>query len=115
MVEILTRHYIKRGDRLPELKGQFLDEVTGLPIDLTGATLKLHMQDPETETLLLDVVAAIDGAATNGRFRYAWAAGDTNHPPGSYPFEIEATFSGGRPLTGPNRRNGMVVITEALG
>jgi hypothetical protein len=115
MAEILTRHYIKRGDRLPELKGRFLDEATGAPIDLTGATLRLHMQDPETEALLLNVVAAIDGPAADGRFRYAWAAGDTDHPAGGYPFEVEATFSGGRQLTSPNRRNGMVVITEDLG
>jgi hypothetical protein len=103
------KFYIKQNDRLPELTGQFLTP-EGDPVNLTGATLRLHMQRSEDT---LDVAIQVDGEPTNGRFRYAWAAGDTDEA-GRFPAEIQATYPGNRPLTSPNRKNITIVITPEL-
>lgn len=113
MADPIKVFYIKQGDRLPELKGQFLDGSNN-PVDLTGAALEMHMYDPDTDTLKVNAAAAIDGTPTLGRFKYAWAVNDTDKS-GRFPFEVEATFSGNRQLTGPNKMNGTIVIAPQLG
>lgn len=107
-----TRFYIKQNDLLPALTGQFQDEATGNPQDLTGATLTFHMTNPETGTVKVNQAASIDGTPTNGRFRYNWQAGDTNTA-GTFLGEVSAVIAG-KTITGPNRTNFRVIITPEL-
>lgn len=111
-VTVNTKFYIKQNDLLPDLTGQFLDEITGIPQDLTGATLLFHMKDPVTGTVKINRAASIDGTPTDGRFRFLWESGDTDTA-GTFEGEIQATF-GIKPLTGPNRRNFKVVIAPEI-
>lgn len=103
---------IKQGDLLPILRGRIFDKVTGDAQDLTGATLRFHMKDPDTGDLLVDEAAAVFGDQSDpddrGWWEYTWQAGDTG--PYSDPDvdetlvfngEIQATI-GGKPLTAPN-------------
>lgn len=116
MVDILDRFYIKQNDLLPDLVFQFLDEVTGLPIPFPpGSTVEFHMldiNDPEGGLKVQGNAEWIDELI--GKGKYVWQTGDTDLP-GRYPAEIQATIPGARSLTGPNRRNLTIIITEELG
>lgn len=102
---------IRKNDRLPELRVTLTD-ATGVPVDLTGATVEFHMKAPRAATAKVDA-AAIKGAGV-GEVRYPWAAADTNAA-GRYWGEFEVTFGDGRKQTFPNQGYTRILVTEELG
>lgn len=105
-ITVNTKFYIKQNDLLPDLSGQFKDELTGTPQPLTGATLEFHMKD-ETGTVVINQPAAVVDSAL-GKWKYEWQAGDTADA-GRFEGEVQAMFAG-KPLTGPNRKVGFSII-----
>ena len=87
-----TTFYIKQNDTKPSLFAQLLSN--GSAIDLTGATVRFHMESG------LDAPAVITDAAT-GNVRYDWSVGDTATS-GIFRAEFEVTFSDGTIETFPN-------------
>lgn len=63
-----------------EITFQVLDSITGLPVDLTGATLVMHLIDPDgtstAKTPLPGSVVDITLTAANGWCHYVTIAGD---------------------------------------
>ncbi len=107
---INRKFYIKQNDLLPDLSGQFLDEDTGLPQPLTGAALEFHMKAPDG-TVKVNQPAVITNS-DEGRWKYEWQDGDTDTD-GWFEGEVQAIF-GGKPLTGPNRRNFTIIIAPEI-
>jgi BppU N-terminal domain len=66
-------HY--KDNRQPPLTGQILND--GIPVNLTGATVKLQMRAENSSTLKVDAAAVIDIAAS-GNVHYDWAALDVD-------------------------------------
>lgn len=107
----MTDFMIKAGNLLPDLTGGFLNEVTGAPQDLTGATLTFHMRN-RAGTVVINRAAAIDGDPTLGRFRFVWEAGETDTP-GHYEGEVKALINL-KPITAPNHGNFTIYIAPAI-
>jgi hypothetical protein len=72
MDEVIV-HY--KDNRQPPLTGQILTD--GLPVNLTGATVKLQMRAVSSATLKVDAAATIDTPAS-GLVHYDWAALDVD-------------------------------------
>jgi hypothetical protein len=72
MDEVIV-HYL--NNRQPPLTGQILTD--GVPVNLTGATVKLQMRAVNSATLKVDAAAVVDVAAT-GSVHYDWAAADVD-------------------------------------
>jgi hypothetical protein len=70
----------------------------GLPVNLTGATVKFYMKS-STGTVKINGVACSITDAVNGLCRYNWLAADTNTV-GDYVGEVEITFPDGSIQTG---------------
>lgn len=82
-----------QGDTGPQLQLTLTDEVTGLPIDLTGATVTMKFRASGDETTLLTRTAFINPeTALNGLCVVHWLTGDLDVEPGSYEGEIEVVF-----------------------
>ena len=105
--------YLKQNDTSPTLDA-ILTDVDGTVVDVTGATVRFHMQKIGATTLKIDAAATVvDGAA--GHVRYTLQAGDTDTP-GSYKAEYEVTFLDGSIETFKNTPEQLrVVITPELG
>lgn len=99
---------IKQGDLLPAFTATLFetnDNVT-TPIDLTGATVELHVRMTGAPGLKIDATATVTDAAA-GKIRYDWIAGDTDTP-GECVWEAQITYGDGKQLTVPNSREGYV-------
>lgn len=70
-------------------------EVDGVPVNLTGATVKFQMREVGSGTLTTDANAALDGAPTLGGVRYDWIAGDVDTA-GFYLGWWRVTLAGGK-------------------
>ena len=104
---------IKRGDTRPDVVLEPLDGDGNL-IDVTGAPLgplsglEFHLTKPgEATEITLAGVASVVG----GRFRFRWAAGDTDRV-GEHEAEFEATYADGGRETFPNSRHLKIVFLE---
>lgn len=110
-----TFYYVKQSDLAPAVTDT-LEDKTGAPVNLTGATVKFHMVDR-----LGNVVVAA-GAVTGpgggpldatGGVSYAWQGGDTATA-GDYFAEWQVTFSGGLVERWPDSDQAIVRITPKL-
>jgi hypothetical protein len=89
------RHSMKRNDTGPGVRGVILNKSDNKPIDLTGATIRFHMVDPdEPGTPKVDAEANIEGDPLEGAFRYDWSVGDTDVA-GMFEAEFEVTLASG--------------------
>ena len=102
--------YIRQNDTSPALVATLTD-YNDNPINLTGATVRLHVKD-FSGTIKVDSLCTIT-AATLGRISYAWVVGDTDTP-GTYYLEFEATYSDNSVETFPNKGNLSLVVTKEL-
>jgi hypothetical protein len=94
---------LKQGDQKPEVEVQLLQQSANggtEPVDLSGASVKFYVVDPDTNELLIkgENVTIVD--AENGEIRYQWTSGDVDEY-GFWKGEFVATFSDGD-LTFPN-------------
>lgn len=101
--------HIKQGDTRPALEAVLMDP-EGNPVNLTGATVRLHMER-KGEMIVDAPCIIVDGPA--GLVRYQWAVGDTDQP-GTYAAEIEVTDASGGVETWPNSEHWTFVVYEGL-
>ena len=109
MVVEFESFYIKQGDTLPIIKATLTD-AAGVPIDLTGTTVRLL-----TAWGLSAVAAFTNPPGVDGKIQYAWAVGNTDAPPGIYNGEFEVDWGGGAKQTVPNDSHIKIHIVEDLG
>lgn len=91
---------IKQHATGPSLRVEIRDEVTGMPVDLTGATAVAHLYhpDPDIGALWTGHAVTIDDAA-GGVLRLDWSSGDLSTA-GTLLLEFEVTFPGTPPIGG---------------
>jgi hypothetical protein len=82
-----------QNDTGPQLQLTLTDELTGLPIDLTGATVTMKFREAGSETTLFTRTAWINSeTAVNGLCVIYWSTGNLDVEPGSYEGELEVVF-----------------------
>lgn len=84
-----------RNDTAPQLRLTLTDSQTGAAIDLTGATVTLHLRAVNTTTLLLTRNAVVQSPTTAGIALLIWHPGDLDLEPNDYEGEIEVTLQDG--------------------
>ena len=84
---------LRVGDTLPVFDATITDEA-GTPVDLTGATVTLELTPFDAAGDMVPLTCSIVGAATAGRVRYAWQAGDTDTAV-HYRGHLRCVFAGG--------------------
>lgn len=84
-------YFIKQHDLLPILQFQLVDP-SGVPADLTGASLTFSMASADMVPIISEKPAIITDAAT-GMGVYVWEAGDTDLA-GLHRGEVTATYAG---------------------
>ena len=104
-------HTIKRGDTRQIIKAVLGND--GVPVNLTGATVRFLMSRYQTGALVINRAAHIEDA-TGGKIWFVWLAGDTNTA-GLYQAEFEVTFPDGKVETYPNADYIYVNIIPDLG
>lgn len=95
------KHFMKVGDLEPPLRRQIIDAETGLPFDLTGASAKYIMTEPDKTTGKINAAAVIETPVTSGFVRYDWQSGDTDTA-GDFPSEFQITLLSGKKITFPS-------------
>lgn len=82
------------GDTAPDLTGTLTSN--GAPVNLTGATLAVHVRKPDKTTVITLTGALVDAPA--GKWSAPWGATDLNQA-GTYTVEVQVTYSGGKVQT----------------
>jgi len=83
-----------QGDTKPALVCNITDDVTGVALNLTGATVRLKFREAGAVELTATVVGAVtDGPAGQVVFYPASAPEMLQGQPGDYEGEIEITFA----------------------
>jgi len=77
------------GDTSPALTGTCTSN--GAAVNITGATLALHLRKP-SGTTVTKVASIVSGPA--GTWSYTWVTGDLDEA-GTWRVEVQVTFSGG--------------------
>lgn len=83
-----------RNDTAPQLRFTITDTLTGTPINLTGATVRLHFRAVNTTTVLFSRQAVLLDP-TNGIVVLIWLPGDLDQPEGEYEGEVEIVLNTG--------------------
>lgn len=83
-----------KGDTLPQVLVTLTDEVTGLPVNVTGASAVMRFRALGTTTLIDTIVGTVLNGA-NGEVVFAWGPTTLNVAAGDYEGEVEVTFSNG--------------------
>lgn len=85
-----------QGDTRPTLVCTITDDVTGGPIGLQDATVKMKFRQAGTTTIRSTLTGAVTNAA-QGQVLFFWSDDPTalNGEPGDYEGEIEITFADG--------------------
>jgi hypothetical protein len=83
-----------RNDTGPQLRLTLTDSLTGSAVDLTGATVTLHLRAVDTTTVLVSRNATITAPAT-GVAVIAWQATDLDLAAGEYEGEVETLLASG--------------------
>lgn len=81
-----------QGDTRPQIKASLMDDTTGLPIDLQGATVRLKFR-AAGEAVVLSVLTGVIVDTINGQVVFLWPEGALDVDAGDYEGEIEITFS----------------------
>jgi hypothetical protein len=83
-----------RNDTGPQLRLTLTDSLTGSVVDLTGATVTLHLRAVDTTTVLVSRNATI-AAPLTGVAVIAWQATDLDLAAGEYEGEVETLLASG--------------------
>jgi hypothetical protein len=111
-----TKIRLVQGDTKPAIIVSLTDEVSGAPIGLNTATVRMYFRSlGETEilatltgTLLagrvtdegtIDTSSPYDVPGSGGRVQFNWGSTDLARPAGDYEGEIEITYSDGSKQT----------------
>lgn len=89
-----TYKYVQ-GDTRPQLQISLSNETTSTPIDLTGATVKLHFRAAGEDSVLFSRDFTVTDA-TNGVAVLQWQTGDLEVDAGAYQGEVEIVTSTGQ-------------------
>ena len=113
---MIETFYLTKNDLQPYYKVSLTDS-GGVPIDLTGATIKCSMKNLASGVLKINqqtTGVAVTSAAT-GEFEYRWQTADVDAA-ATYAIEFEITPATGGKFTIPNPGDGraIVVIMESL-
>ena len=84
-----------RNDTGPQLRLTLTDSLTGSAVDLTGATVTLHLRAIDTTTVLVSRNATITAPAANGIAVVAWQTADLDLVAGEYEGEVEIVLASG--------------------
>jgi len=101
---------IRQDDTAPRMIGDLVDG-QGTPVDVTGATVHLHLHGLTVEGDM-DLTAAVD-EETPGRVYHDWVAGDTDVA-GIYAGEWQVTYTNAQIETFPNAGWFLVEVREQL-
>jgi hypothetical protein len=96
---------IKQGDTLPILEDTL--KAAGLPINLSGCTIRFIMKDGLDNTLINKLGEIVNAA--EGRVKYVWEGEDT-HILGRFEGEWKITFPSGDEITVPNDKYIKILI-----
>lgn len=107
---------MKQGDTLPKLEFTCTD--ANGPVDISNATaVDLHIVRGTDVVVNVACVNLDDGITPSlkGRGEYEWDPSDTATILGTYEFEIQVTYPGGKVLTFPNgKTNPKIQINKQL-
>lgn len=101
---------IKQNDTSPSMSATLTD-ASNNAINLTGASVQLHMEDLGG-TIKVDSACTITDA-TSGVVRYDWTASDTDTV-GTYRVEFEVTYADSSIETFPNKGYESVIVVGEL-
>lgn len=101
---------IKQNDTSPSLEAT-LSDANLVPVNLTSATVMLHMKAIGGDVVLDEQMTVTD--AVGGVVQYDWQAGDTATV-GTYYVEFEVTYSDASVEPFPNTGSLPLVITREL-
>ena len=101
---------IKQNDTSPSLQATLKDSALA-PIDLTEATVNLHMKSVDG-TIKVDTSMTIV-EELNGIIKYDWQTGDTDTV-GTYNVEFQVTYSDASVETFPNNGNKVISVVREL-
>ena len=101
---------IKQNDTSPSL-GASLKDADLLPVDITGATVKIHIKSLDNTVKVNQSMTII--TAGSGVIQYDWQVGDTDTV-GTYYVEFEVTYSNSAIETFPNNGNLVLSVVKAL-
>tara|TARA_R110000782_G_scaffold106526_1_gene194765 strand:+ start:364 stop:681 length:318 start_codon:yes stop_codon:yes gene_type:complete len=101
---------IKQNDTSPSMQASLTDSSLS-PIDLTGASVALHMNYIDGVVKISSAMSITD--ATGGVVQYNWFTGDTDTV-GTYYVEFQVTYSDGSIETFPNSGNRVVNVVKEL-
>jgi hypothetical protein len=102
--------YIKRNDTLPSLQATLTR--SGSAVNLTGLSVKFHMRDAYTGTVVINSPATIVDAV-NGIVEYLWEPADTVAA-GLYEGEFEVTIAPDKVMTFPNDGHILIHIVDDI-
>lgn len=111
-----TKIKLVQGDTKPAIIVSLTDEVSELPIGLTGSVVKMYFRALGETTILATLTGTLisgrvlsdgsinssdpyDTPGSGGRVQFNWGATDLSQPAGDYEGEIEITFSDGTKQT----------------
>lgn len=80
-----------RGDTRPQLQLTLTNELSGEPVDLTSAIVKMRFRRSGT-TIILDTLEGNVTQGTLGKVVFLWNLTTLDVEPGDYEGEIEVTF-----------------------
>ena len=100
---------IKTGDTYPPIEAT-ITQADGTPLDITGATVKFHMNDMSGVNKINAAGTII--SPTGGEVRYTWATTSTYL--GRYVGEFEITLLTGKVLTVPNDGHLVIYFNDDL-
>lgn len=81
-----------QGDTRPQVQVTLTDDTTGLPIQITGATVRMRFRAAGSSTVLSTLVGTVtDGV--KGTAVFQWPVGSLSVDEGAYEGEIEITFA----------------------
>tara|TARA_R110000822_G_C15290999_1_gene491057 strand:+ start:1366 stop:1686 length:321 start_codon:yes stop_codon:yes gene_type:complete len=101
---------IKQNDTSPSLQATLKDAQL-VPVDITAATVKLHMKSLDGVVKINETMTITD--ALNGVVQYDWQAGDTDTV-GTYYVEFQVTYADASVETFPNNGNLVVSVVREL-